>query len=221
MKLTKIDKERGIGKVAIISNRGTLQHLEYPLESIFDWYPCCQRYDYKMSESREKLYLVLLEEKEDKKCRKRNRRKNRYSVGVEKSRVDSETGVVYLPKWSNREVKRENKRLFTFAKEYDIITPDQDYTLEQVQESITRVLDVLDMLYSFEYNKLREYYIDLADKGELVGDAKKAYDLFILADREDKASFVLESCKGTKVDELYEKFGEVYVMLQVMRKVVE
>lgn len=212
MKLTKIDKERGIGKVAIISNRGKLQHLEYPLESLFDWYPCCQRYDYKMSESRKKLYLVPVDARKNGK---------RYFADVEKSRVDSDSGVVYLPKWCNKEVKQENKKLFEFAKNYGIITPDQEYTLEQVKDSITRILDILDMLYSFEYNRLREHYTVLAENGELVGEAKKAYDQFILADREDKASFVLEACKSTNIDDLYERFGEVYVMLQVMRKVVE
>lgn len=212
MKLTKIDKERGIGKVAIISNRGKLQHLEYPLESLFDWYPCCQRYDYKMSESRKKLYLVLVDARNNGK---------RYFADVEKSRVDSDSGVVYLPKWCNKEVKQENKKLFEFAKNYGIITPDQEYTLEQVKDSITRILDILDMLYSFEYNRLREHYTVLAENGELVGEAKKSYDQFILADREDKASFVLEACKNTSIDDLYGRFGEVYVMLQVMRRVVE
>lgn len=210
MKLTGINREANTGKYVVMTNRGVARTLEFPLDSLFDWYPLDQRYEYRLSVSRDKLYLIPVED-----CNG----DYKYNVKSSKKRVDSRIGSFTMPRWYSKEVAKANQEIFKFAKKYDIVTPDQECTLEDIQASIERVQDVLDMLYKFEYNKLREYYTGLIDEDMLSGEAQTSYKYFLVADRETKATMVLANTES-HTDNLYSKFGEVYVMLNTMRKVV-
>lgn len=215
MKLVSVNHTEGTGVLSVINNAGRLCQLQFPLDSLFKWYPCCNRYDYKYSNNQQKLYIIPVEPKSDMPIR--------YHVHSTKSRASSKVACTAVPAWHNKEVAKENELLFNFAKKYDIITPDQEYTLEHVQDSITKVLDIFDMLYSFERHNVRDRHLELAEKERLT--PKQETELaeltkLVTADREDQATYVLSQLKKDNA-RLYARFGEVYTMLQVMRKVVK
>lgn len=121
----------------------------------------------------------------------------------------------------------ENAELFNFAEQYDIVTPlKDDYTLKEVDDSISKVLDILDLLYTNQKVKVEEELINKVDTLQLSkpdsDELKQAYkDIseYMRLDREEKATYVLSRSLDS-LNSVYEKFGNVYTMLNIMRKVV-
>lgn len=220
MKIYTLSRKLNEGTIFVpTSNNDEGKLFKFPLETLFDWYPCCPRYSYQYSTSRKKLYLRLLDS--DKSL------KPRYGVSTNKKRVISKIACFNENEWYNKEVAQENKELFEFAKQYDIVTPlKEDYTLEEVDESISKVLDILDLLYTNQKIKVEEELVGAVDSLQLTKpdseELRKAYkDVaeYMRLDREEKATYVLSRSLGS-LNSVYEKFGNVYTMLNIMRKVV-
>lgn len=219
MKVYAVDKEKNIGKLAVVSNSGYLEKLDFPLDTLFDWYPCCPRYDYKHSNKWNKLYIVI--EENNKKL------PTRYNVSSLKNRVKSKTACFKLGQWYNEEVEKENKKLFEFAESYDIVTPNKkDYSLEDINSSIKHVNDILDALYKTQEKNVRDNLIRKAtelkdidpDSKEYI-EAFKEINEYLQLDNESQSAYVLSNLPQ-HIEELYAKFGEVYTMLNLMKKVV-
>lgn len=219
MKLYSVNKERNEGAILVPTNVGYTKRLDFPLDTLFDWYPCCPRYDYKYSDTRDKMYIVMIEEN--------GKLPLRYNVPPTKKRVKSKTACFITNTWYNQEVANDNKKLFSFAENYDIVTPNKEnYTLEDVNNSIERVQDILDMLYTVQEKQVEKDLI--VRVGTLEKEAPDSEELkavhqeikeYMQLDREGKASHVL-SLLPQHVEELYANFGEVYTMLNLMKKVV-
>ncbi|UQT00081.1 hypothetical protein NGDEOPKE_00132 [Enterococcus phage vB_OCPT_Carl] len=220
MKIYTLSRELNEGTIFVptsSSNEGRL--FSFPLETLFDWYPCCPRYEYQYSTSRKKLYLRLLDSDKTLVAR--------YGVGDNKKRVISKIACFNENEWYNEEVANENAELFNFAEQYDIVTPlKDDYTLKEVDDSISKVLDILDLLYTNQKVKVEEELINKVDTLQLSkpysDELKQAYkDIseYMRLDREEKATYVLSRSLDS-LNSVYEKFGNVYTMLNIMRKVV-
>ena len=117
--------------------------------------------------------------------------------------------------------------LYSFAENYDIVTPNiENYTLEDINNGIERVQDILDMLYTVQEKQVAKDLIlrvgalekEAPDSDELKAVHKEIKE-YMQLDREGRASYVL-NLLPPNVEELYATFGEVYTMLNLMKKVV-
>lgn len=209
MKVTNFNKKENTGVLTVPNNRGENQSFTFELDKLFNWYPCCTRYTYRYSDSRKKFYLVLQE--------KIRELPIRYNVDYRTYKVDYTTATMDKKSWYNKEVSKENKELFEFAKNYDIITPDQDFSYEDIQESLEKVQDIFDMLFTLSKEKVEKDYVKRFKENQITPKEEKEYNKFVRMDNENAATFVLRRIpQNTK--EMYARFGEVYVMLELMRK---
>lgn len=207
MKVHYIDKKNKTGVLTIVDSMGREADFSFPLETIFDWYPCCLSYSYNYSTREQRLYLVL-EDRSD-------IRKVHYGMSQTNKRSISEIASMKYGEWCSKEVKEENEKMFDFARIYGIITPDEEFTLKEVEDSISRVQDIFDMLYTFSYKDLLNRGIE----GKLSDKETEQLSRIDNYEKEGKARFILSRASETTKDR-YEQFGEVLNMLFIMRKMV-
>lgn len=214
MKVIKLDDNTG--RLLVVTSGGRGVRIDFPLDTIFNWYPLCNRYDYRYRNSTETLYLVLAHQSDY--------APNRYGIKKAKGRAMSNVASFKKAKWCNPEVVKDNKAIYAFAKRLGIVTPDTDYTLADVVDGLKKVQDCLDTLLNIEkqrvemkYQKAVMRYAETGNTGYRPFIAK--YEEQQKHDREDQTSFILEHCTRKTLD-VYLNLGDVYTMLSIMRKVV-
>lgn len=213
MKVIKIDDNTG--RLLVITSGGRGVRMDFPLETIFNWYPLCNRYDYRYRKSSDTLYLVLAHQ---------SSAPSRYGVKEAKGRAISKVASFKKDTWCNSEVIKDNKAVYAFAKRLGIATPDTDYTLADVNNGLKKVQDCLDTLLNIEKQRVEMKYQKAVTRYAETGNT--GYRSFIRKyeeqqkhDREDQTSFILENCTRKTLN-VYLNLGDVYTMLSIMRKVV-
>lgn len=220
MKLYTASRKLKEGSVSISIGGKVDRLFHFPIDTLFDWYPCCPRYTYQYSTSRRKFYIRLSDS--DKTL------KPYYGVSNNSKRASSKIACFKEGEWYNKEVAEDNQKLFKLAQEYGIVTPlTKDYTLEQVDKSIESVLDIFDLLYSNQKAKVEDELLAEWDKYKhLPLDDKNAQKIqkevsyYTGLSREEKVSYLLAN-PSTELKNTYDTFGCIYTMLITMRKVVE
>lgn len=220
MKLYTATNKLEEGTVSISIGGGNHRLFHFPIDSLFDWYPCSPRYTYQYSTSRKRFYLRISESDRT--------LPHYYGVTSNSKRASSKIACFKEKEWYNKEVAEENRKLFEFAKQYDIVTPlTEGYTLEQVDKSIAIVLDILDFLYEKQKEEFENELIDNVNRVRHLPINSKQYKEqtkelldYSRLPREEKATQVLQDLSDD-AKAIYDKFGCVYTMLNIMRKVVE
>lgn len=202
MKVHKMNEKTG--KLLVMNNVGRLEELLFDMDTLFYWYPCNPRYDYKLSSKRKKLYITLVEDNPN--------LPYAYNVTTCKGRANSEIACFYTDCWYNEEVWEENEKLFNLAKRLGFLTPMDNYSVDMVESELSNVANLLDYIYRTETERVKT----AIENGEYTD--QEIRENYSTADREDRASFILQNCPQTVV-ETYALLGEIYTMLSLMRKV--
>lgn len=202
MKTSKINETKG--KVLVKATEGHEKAFHYHLETLFDWYPLNPKYDYLYSRKNNKMYIV----------QKEPSLPTHYGVTQNKDRINEDYACFYLDEWFNPEVSRENKTVFANARRWGIITPQETYTIGRVQRDLVKVGDILKILFELE-----EEHLERNIKNHEIDITYEELSQIMKSNRED---YVTEVFKMNNTEnENYQKLGEIYTMLQLMRKIVE
>lgn len=209
-------------------NSGAVMYARFPVESIFDWYPLNSQYTYKYSEKSDLFYLVVDNERLI---------LPRYGVvdnkgKVNRSRSHIKQGIMSgAPEWVNPDVQADNLEVINFAHSMGIVTPLEDYTLNDILDGFNTFQKALDALYDIALQRCITYPVNNFDKGidksssvsynnEVFYEYRPAHNNAVDGHDEETRAEHAMSVLNEEEEELYIKLGEVYTMLSIMQKIV-
>lgn len=202
MRTCKWTKDKG--KVKVQATEGNEKSFIYYLDTLFDWYPLNPGYDYLYSKKNNKMYIV----------RKEKHSPIRYGVDHNKDRINEKNACFDLDEWHNPEVVDENEIVFDNAEKWGFVTPRKEYTVSQVKHDLKKAGDVLNILFQLEEEKLERNI-----KNNEIDITHQELTEIMNCNKED---YVTEIFKMNNTEnENYHKLGEIYTMLQLMRKIAE
>jgi hypothetical protein len=171
-----------------------LKEFHLPKHDLHYWYPFNINFFYKYTNSKDYLYLVKEKGFEG---------PNYYGVDILKRTkpLGEKNGVMFNP-----EVYKRNKKIMKLAQSLKIPTIDSSYTMEDVQAGFRQLDDCMHLL------KLQAEERYKAASGEFI------YVQSVMD--EDRDQEVFEHMLPIEQEMLIE-LGEIYVMLNLMRKLAE
>lgn len=209
-------------------NAGTTMFARFPSETLFDWYPLNSQYTYRYSEKHDLYYLVVDTD---------NLVVPRYGVvnnkgGVNKSRSHIKQGMLAgAPEWVNEDVRKDNQETIDFAHSMGIITPQQEYNMNDILEGFNTFQKAMDALYDIALQRCvqfpeNNYGIGIDKESSVEYNNEVFYEYRPTHnnavdghDEEARAQHVMATLNEEE-EELYIRLGEVYTMLSLMQKIV-
>lgn len=170
------------------------REFDFPSRHIHYWYPFNLNFFYKYTNSKNFLYLVKDKNYEG---------PNYYGVDILKRTkpLDKKHGVMFHPAVYDR-----NMRIIFRARQLGIATIDSSFTTEDVQEGF----NLLSMAIAMVKRSGEERYV--AEIGE------DDYPQPLMSEEWDE---IIYSYLTEKEEEFLIEFGEIYCMLNLMRKLAE
>lgn len=171
-----------------------LADFSFPNRDLHYWYPFNINFFYKYTNSKDYLYLVKEKGYEG---------PNHYGVDILKRTkpLGEKNGVMFNPA-----VYKRNKHIMKTAHSIGVPTIDSSYTMEEVQAGFMKLSDIM------EFVKLQAEKRYMAENGEIL------YSQSVMD--EDRDEEIFEYMLPIEREMLIE-FGEIYVMLNLMRKLIE
>lgn len=202
MKTTFISKDTGV--LTYKTSTYEEQTVEFPADSIQDWYPFDLNYTYRYSATNKRFFLVLLELEAETK---------RYNVHSNRDRSISNTAVFRPTDWYCPEVKIENAKVIQYAKDLGLKTIEDDLTYSQVCATIR-------ILGDKEQELFRNLENDVFDRLKSEPSYDKLLSTFLKMGNEDRYSFILNKISQEDKEKL-KAFGQMYCMYGIMRKMAK
>lgn len=202
MKTTFISKDTGV--LTYKTSTYEEQTIEFPADSIQDWYPFDLNYTYRYSVPHKRFFLVLLELEAETK---------RYNVHSNRDRSISNTAVFRPTDWYCPEVKIENAKVIQYAKDLGLKTIEDDLTYSQVCATIR-------ILGDKEQELFRNLEDDVFDRLKSEPSYDKLLSTFLKMGNEDRYSFILNKISQEDKEKL-KAFGQMYCMYGIMRKMAK
>lgn len=191
-------KANGRGLLSV-EDKGNFSEMEFlfGIESMPEWYPLCANYDYFYSHVTGCLYLSILPKKP---------RLYRYGIVYEKNRSISSYGRFDpCDYWSCSAVKTDNQVTEKLAHKLGVKTWRDSYTETDVVNGITKVTATI-------YQLTTKYIQAYADN--INPEARRYY----LGSTKTHQTQLALGVISQEQEEVYERLGEVYTMLTIMRK---
>jgi hypothetical protein len=191
---TYMEHDNTVTLVAPTTGDNDFKELNFPLVNIHHWYPFNVNFTYKYSNSKKHLYLVKGNEYEG---------ENLYNTAsLKQSRpLPIIDGVP-----DHAHVHKRNAELMEYAQSLGIPVMSGQYSMDDVQRGFKELDNLIKLLKSSIESRLIE---ELEERVYEVHKATEAWD---------KA--VYEVATKEELDVL-ERFGEIYTMLSLMRKIKE
>ena len=192
-------KNENEGELDVFYKDKQNRKLIFPVETLMNWYPLSNAYEYKLSRHQDFLILKRMRStlptsygltKNDKKI-----------AGMEGMRCDLKT-------WINPNVQEENSKIIEKAKSYNLPTIDQKFNLEDVNKGFTD-LGVL-------FNNLK----DIVIKRYLKDKTEKQKKVFFTKKEDSQLSEALKH-SDSQIDLTYSDLGQIYNMLLIMKKIAK
>lgn len=192
MKLKPIDKDYS---TLVVRHKRCNKEIKVSNSDLLKFFPFNNLYQYYINEEGDRLVF------------RRYAGVTNDSYGVEQTdaNVVEEHKTCRLENMTNPVVEQENIALVAQAREWGIVTLEDDFTLEDVQNSFYKLGDILDMYSSI----ITERYKDSIDSNFF--EDKLRVQQTRIALHKDKNSF----------EEEYKFIGSLYTMLNYMRKMVK
>ncbi len=197
MKLVFKDKQEV--EVMVYHKKDSYVKFKAPIESIINWYPLSNSYDYKLAKDKNFLELKRL----------RSYLPTSYGISDNNSSLKKEEGNrCNLNTWYNPIVEKYNMKVIKKAEEYGITTIKDKFTQEDVDEGFD-ILGV--MLNTMKDVSLERYKKSLSDRY-----LKK----FNLKSKDTQVSEALQHTDAS-TDYTYDMLGKIYNMLVIMKKIIK
>lgn len=194
MRITIKSKDKGV-LVCSTSGIETVE-FEFPTVTLYDWYPIDRNYHYLYNKKDDRLYITPIDTKT---------KYPRYGIDYRAGRVN-ETNVTFTPgEWENKEVKEDNRTIIAYAKDMGFSTPEDDYTLDDIDKDIATISDMWDEMSEEAEKRALEDGLDVLDYRRMDSESQDMRTYKYLSEEEVHK---------------YYKLGLVYNLLIIMQKVL-
>lgn len=192
-------KDKSKGELEVFYKDKQNCKLEFPVDTIADWYPFSNAYEYKLSKY--KNYLILK--------RMRSTLPSSYGLSKNDKKISNMEGLKCdLELWVNPNVKRDNLRIIEKAESYNLPVINKPYTLSDVEKGFTD-LGVI-------FNNLKDIVIDRYINTK----TQKEKEIFYSKKEDSQLSEALKN-SDSSVDLTYSDLGQIYNMLLLMKKIAK
>lgn len=198
----KVDVSKQLGKGVIIlpkSRQSNAQQVEweFDIDTLADWYPLNLNYEYRYSTRKEDMYLVSTDSKGV---------NNSYQIKEKKTKSEANNReAITCINWNNDLVKERNREVMAFAKGLGITTFQDEWNNRDIADSFVIVSDCLDNLKRTIGARFKEFH----KKDEVQG--------YVNGGLEEK-EIIMFNYINEDEQEIYFKLGEIYTMLNLMKK---
>lgn len=190
-------KNENFGSLTLFYGDKEQKTIIVPVNTLIDWYPLSNAYEYKLG--KKKKYLVL----------KRLRSTLPVSYGITNNsefQLEDEDHACCMEGWVNKAVQRENYLIVDKAKIYGLPIITQPFNKKVVDKGFNDL--------GIIFNNLKDIIVDK----HLEGKTKNEIRLFKMKSEDSQLSEALQDCDDS-VNYTYSELGQIYNMLLLMKKI--
>lgn len=200
MRTKKLTKR--LGEMKVRTSKLQEATFNYPLSTVQYWYPFNNNYEYRYSEKKNILYLVMSEPKLE---------YTDYYIEENTERTESNHGVFSPTSWYCAVVDSDNVRVIAYAQRLglraDFYAEDAPYTVKDLEKDYK-------IIKGYEWRVIEDIR-----KRVMKTFNQQEYNKYYGMEDENRSSMILSRATPSELSEL-RMIGKVFTMLSVLRKTI-